>query len=257
MQASGNPPILMPKQRGQFGHALRNQARVLGAIMRREIHEAIGRGGHQLILGILEPPFGMTKVLFITTGLYSTFIFVHLSCHFRAVAKGSAALRRFPVEKTVDFVLADAFVKVTVYAFAGVLTFGFIYRFYDFEAIPTRPELALLGMLSLILLGFGMGLCNAALEQLFPLWRYFWIPLARGLILFSGVIYVPDNLYVHVRSVLSWNPVLQGLELFRMGFYPGYPRTCFSPGYLWSFCAVLILAGLCADRVFRRKLDEC
>jgi len=256
-----------------FLTALRNQRRVLGAVLRSEIHEAIGRGGYRLILHILEPPFvlavavtwhtllriqpayGTSKVLFITTGLYSTFFFVHLSSRFRAVAKGSLALRRFPLEKTLDYVLADFLVKVVIYGYAAVLTFGGIYVLFDREAIPVYPGLALLGMASLLLLGLGMGLCNAAIEQFLPLWRYFWIPVARGLILFSGVIYVPDFLPVHIRYLLSWNPTLQGVELFRMGFYPGYPRTLYSPGYLWTLAIVLLLGGLCADRVFRRRLD--
>jgi len=256
-----------------FVAALRDQRRVLSAVLRREIHEALGRGGYRLILHILEPPFvlavavtwhvllkiqppyGTSRVLFITTGLYSTFLFVHLSMHFRAVAKGSVALRRFPVEKTLDVVLADVFVKLVIYAYAAVLTFGGIYVLFDRTAIPAQPSTALLGMFALVLLGIGMGLCNAAIEQLFPLWRYFWQPIARGLILFSGVIYVPDFLSTHIRYFLSWNPALQGVELFRMGFYPGYPRALYSPAYLWSLAIVLLLAGLCADRVFRRRFD--
>ena len=258
-----------------FAAAAHNQRRVFAAILMREVHESLGRGGYRLLLGILEPPialvvavtwhtllkiqpgYGMTKVLFISTGLFSTYIFVHLSSHFRSVAKGSSALRRFPVEKTLDFVLADCLVKLAVYAYAGLLSFSVIYHFFDREAIPGRPGSALLGLLSLSLLGLGMGLCNAALEQLIPLWRFFWIPIARGLILFSGVIYVPDFLPTHIRDVLSWNPVLHGLELFRMGFYLNYPRTLYSGPYLWSSALLLILVGLCADRVFRRWLDEC
>ena len=257
-----------------FIGALENQHRVIGAVVRREIHEALGRGGFRLILHILEPPFalavavtwhvllriqppyGTSRVLFITTGLYSTFLFVHLSGRFRAVAKGSVALRRFPAEKTLDLIVADFIVKLVIYAYAAVLTFGGIYVLFDRTAIPVLPSTALLGMFALMLLGLGMGLCNAAIEQLFPLWRYFWIPIGRGLILFSGVIYVPDFLSPHIRYLLSWNPALQGVELFRMGFYPGYPRDLYSPAYLWSVVTILLLTGLCADRVFRRHFDE-
>jgi capsular polysaccharide transport system permease protein len=257
-----------------FGAALRTWGRVMGAIVVREIDDALGRGGYRLVLGILEPLFaltvaviwhtllriqpayGVSKVVFISTGLYSTFLFTHLSSDFRHVSKGSAALRRFPIEKTVDFVLAATFVKFAVYAFAGILGFGVIYFFINHQAMPHDWVQMLLGVLALGMLGVGMGLCNATLEQLIPLWRFIWIPCARGLILFSGVIYVPDFLPVHVRYALSWNPVLQGVEQFRHGFYPGYPNACTWPAYMWSFACGLILVGLCANRVFRRQLDD-
>jgi len=256
-----------------FTAALRTQERVLSAIVLREIHLGLGRGGYRLVLSILEPLFalsiailwhtllriqpayGTSKVLFLSTGLYSTYIFVHLSATFKHVSRLGTALRRFPLEKTVDLVLASAFMKLTVFAFAGILGFGLIAGFVTADAIPADWSKALLAMMALALLGLGMGLCNAAIEQLLPLWPYIWNPIARGLILFSGVIYVPDFLPVPIRNALSWNPVLQGVELFRRGFYPGYPTTCSRPVYLWIFAAVLVLVGLSADRIFRRRLD--
>jgi capsular polysaccharide transport system permease protein len=257
-----------------FVPALEVQQRVLAAILRRQIHESLGRGGGQLFLGVVEPMFalsiaiiwhtllrtqpayGTSKVLFVASGLYSTYMFVHMSAEFRYVSKASTAQRRFPAERTLDLVLASVLMKLTVYIFAGLVGFGVIYAFITPEAEPSDWVPILLSTLALALLGLGMGLCNAAIEQLLPIWRFIWNPIARGLILFSGVIYVPDFLPVHIRDALRWNPVLQGVEYFRHGFYPGYPTTCFMPVYLWLFGAVLLLAGLCADRVFRRKLDE-
>jgi len=256
-----------------FAAALGAQTRVIGAMIRREVDEQIGHGGYRLILGIIEPLFvlsiaiiwhtllhwqpayGTSKVLFIGSGLYSTFLFVHLSGEFRSKAKGSVALRRFPVEKTLDVILAVSLMKVFVYIVGGVIAFGIVYFAFSHEALPRNWADTFFGLASLSVLGLGMGLCNAAFEQMAPIWRYLWQPIARGLILFSGVIYVPDFLQVQIRDMLRWNPVLQGVELFRMGFYPGYPRQCYDPWYLWSVAFGLVLAGVCLDRVFRRQLD--
>jgi capsular polysaccharide transport system permease protein len=128
--------------------------------------------------------------------------------------------------------------------------------FFTPQAMPADWVSILLAILAIAIVGFGMGLCNAALEQLIPVWRFIWIPIARGQVLFSGVIYVPDFLPVHLRNVLAWNTVLQGVELFRYGFWPGYPNECNLPYYLWSFGFILFLIGLCADGVFRRRLDD-
>jgi len=257
-----------------FVAALRSQGRVLGAMIVREIDEQLGRGGHRLLLGIIEPLFvlsiaivwhtllhwqpayGTSKVLFIASGLYGTFLFVHLSGEFRSKSKGSVASRRYPAEKTLDIILAASFMKLFVYACGGIVGFGLIYTEFTYEALPRNWSAALLGLFSLSMLGLGMGLCNAAFEQMAPIWRYIWQPIARGLILFSGVIYVPDFLPVRIRDILIWNPVQQGIELFRMGFYPGYPDQCYTPLYLWSIAPGLVILGLCLDRVFRRLLDE-
>jgi capsular polysaccharide transport system permease protein len=257
-----------------FMVALRAQEQVLSAILRREIGDQVGKGGYRLMLGVLEPLFalsvavvwhtliriqpayGNSKWLFIASGLYPTYVFVHLSSGFRNVAKGSTALRRFPIEKSVDFVFAACFMKLAVYSYAGIIGFSLIYLLFTPQAMPADWVSILHAILAIAILGLGMGLCNAALEQLIPVWRFIWIPIARGLVLFSGVIYVPDFLSVHIRTMLAWNPVLQGVELFRHGFWPGYPNECYSPYYLWSFSFTLLLLGLCADRVFRRHLDD-
>jgi capsular polysaccharide transport system permease protein len=257
-----------------FKDALRSQGLVIGAMVRREIDEQIGHGGFKLILGIIEPMFvlsvaiiwhtllhwqpayGQSKVLFIGSGLYSTYLFVHLAGDFRSKSKGSVALRRFPVEKTLDVIVSVSLMKVFTYIIGGVVAFMVVYFRFSVEALPTNWSAIFFGLLSLALLGMGMGLCNAAFEQMAPVWKWFWQPIARGLILFSGVIYVPDFLAVNIRDMLKWNPVLQGVELFRMGFYSGYPQQCYDPWYLWSVACGLVLLGLCLDRVYRRKLDE-
>ncbi len=254
--------------------ALQTQQHVFSAILRRAISEHTGKYGYRLILGVLEPlaalsiavvwhtlikiqpAYGNSKWLFIASGLYPTYVFVHLSCAFRNVASGSSALRRFPVEKTVDFVFIACFMRIAIYCYAGIIGFSLIYVFFTPQAMPANWTPILLAILAMTILGLGMGLCNAALQKLIPLWRFIWVPVARGLILFSGVIFVPDFLPAHIRNALAWNPVLQGVELFRHGFWPGYPNQCYSPYYMWSVGFALLLFGLCADRVFRRYLDD-
>jgi len=261
-------------ERMSFFVALRTQQRVWSAILRREISEHTGKYGYRLIIGVLEPlaalivalvwhnlisiqpAYGNSKWLFVGSGLFPTYVFVHLSSGFRNVASASTAQRRFPVEKTVDFVLIACFMKLALYCYAGILGFSLIYVFFTPQALPTDWAPILLAVLAIAIMGVGMGLSNSALTKMIPVWRFIWIPIARGLVLFSGIIYVPDFLQVHIRNALAWNPVLQGLELFRHGFWPGYPNQCYSPYYMWSFAFAVLLLGLCADRVFRRYLDD-
>jgi uncharacterized BrkB/YihY/UPF0761 family membrane protein len=134
-------------KRMSFLAALRAQHQVLSAILRREISEHAGKCGYRLILGVLEPlaalcvavvwhtlisihpAYGNSKWLFIASGLFPTYVFVHLSCAFRNVSSGSTALRRFPVEKTVDFVFTACFIRMAIYCYAGIIGFSLIYVF--------------------------------------------------------------------------------------------------------------------------------
>ena len=92
----------------------------------REVADQRGWVGFGFIAGIMEPIFhiavvtfwhvairvmpiyGASKVLFIASGLYPIFMFIHLSSQFNvAVGSSGRGLRRYPVEKALDFILAS------------------------------------------------------------------------------------------------------------------------------------------------------
>ncbi|MFT4097322.1 MAG: hypothetical protein QM651_09360 [Rhodoblastus sp.] len=255
-----------------FTRALRGQGLALGAQMAREIHVATGYGGHKLLIGILEPivgvgvaiywhtllkadpPYGTSRVLYISSGLFCTYVFIHVSSEFRSLAKGAGADRRFPAVNTIDFVLAAAAMKSIFYGFVGFLGFAYIYYEYTSQAAPTNWHDIIAGFAALVMFGLGIGLCNASLERLWPVWRYIWAPIARAQILFSGVLYCPSLLRSDIRDILSWNPVLHASEIFRMGFYPMYPKVIYDGRYLWTCIFIVLLLGLALDRGLRRRL---
>jgi capsular polysaccharide transport system permease protein len=57
-----------------------------------------------------------------------------------------------------------------------------------------------------------------------------------------------------VRDILKWNPVLQGLELFRSGFFPDYEPYWLDIPYLCACSFGSFLLGLALVRVLRRHL---
>ena len=258
----------------KFADALQVQGRVFGANFFREFDLQRGKNGLGFVMAMLEPIFhigvvclwhylvrvqpvyGTSKVLFIASGLYPVFIFIHVSTTFRGTVRAGGSRRRFPIESSLDFIAARVAFKFFVYSLVGVALFWFIFVFVTPQAIPWDFSAVATAVAALLFLGFGMGLCNVCLEAVMPVWPHIYGPLARAFILFSGVLFVPDFMPTHLRQYLVWNPVLHGVDLFRQGFYPGYPTLVYSWSYLWGTGAVLVFFGLCAERAFRRKLEK-
>ncbi|MEB0161216.1 hypothetical protein, partial [Pseudomonas sp. AH2 (2023)] len=54
-------------------------------------------------------------------------------------------------------------------------------------------------------------------------------------------------------AVLKWNPVLHLVEWFREGFYKNYNSVVLDRSYHLGIALGLILAGMCGERLYRKK----
>jgi capsular polysaccharide transport system permease protein len=253
--------------------ALRNQALALKAVLLREAMVTFSWGfGIAFLASMLEPVFhigvvvlwhwlmriipvyGTSKVLFISSGLYPLFVFIHLSTMFGA-AKTDQSGRRFPRVQLLDVILVKALIKLLVYFGVGILLFGGIYLFVTPQGLPFAPAKALQAMAILAVMGIGAGMCNAAIDPIFPLWHMIYTPVARAMILFGGVLYVPDLLPTFTRDFVIWNPASHGVQLFRQAFYPGYPQVVYMPNFLLVSAYTSLVLGLCLLRVMRGRIE--
>ena len=118
---------------------------------------------------------------------------------------------------------------------------------------PSEPLLLLEAIIGLALVGFGLGSINAVVAMLFSSWRNVYDVLTRPLMLLSGVFFLPDATPLAARELLAYLPTVQGIELFRSGFYTGYRSSILDPGYLFAAGLSLCLLGLSGERVVRLK----
>lgn len=252
--------------------ALSAQSRVLSASIKREIDVELG-SPIMFLAVICEPMFhiavvvfwhfmirimpiyGSSNVLFISSGLYPIFVFVHLANAFNATLSTTAGARRYPIETPMDRLIAKAYLRLISYFVAGIFMFTAIYAFVSDAAYPWNWSYLIEGITALTLLGTGLGLCNAVLNNLIPLFRHTVGALSRALILFSGVLFVPDMVGDSMRRWLIYNPVLHAVTMTRRAFYPQYPTTSLDREYMWTFAFVLIVLGLSLERTYRKKLE--
>jgi capsular polysaccharide transport system permease protein len=252
-----------------FAGAVRRYFGVILSLLRRE-EDARRHAPFETILAMLEPltliaimtlamyllerhllpPIGNSVLLFYASGFFAKYYFIYVSR--RMTGPIRSAQRRFPVEQRLDHIIIHAFMRSVDYAILGVFMFGGIYIFvtadgFPFDFVPIAKACA-----ALVLMGFGFGIINLIMGQIWPMWAYLMPGLNRALILFSGVFYIPDFLPESARYILSFNPLVHAITLFRMGFYPGYPSLILDMNYLMWWVAGTVVFGLMLERVTRR-----
>jgi capsular polysaccharide transport system permease protein len=194
---------------------------------------------------------GGPAVLFYSTGFFALYFFIYLSKRMRGSVPSPR--RRFPVERRLDHIVVHIMIKVFDYAILGVLLFGTLYVFFTAQAFPQNFIPIIQACAAIIMLGFGWGITNLVLGRVWWVWPYVEQPLSRCLILFTGVLFLVDFLSPTARYVLSFVPLVHGISLFRLGFYPNYPTLVLDVGYLYACAVFAVVFGLVIERVSRRN----
>lgn len=246
--------------------------RIWSALLHAEVGSQFGKTGLGLLAKVAEPCFhmgvlvtwhyamrvmpiyGTSIVLIVATGMMPIFLFIHLSMQFDQVTRSKR--ENFRAVTNLDLMFVKGFVMVMLYLVVGVVVFAGIYIFQTRQALPFQPVCCVLSLLSLAIMGTGVAIFNSIISELVPVWHFLWGGVSRSLIIFGGVLYVPDYLPPRLRDIMQWNPVAQAVELFRQGIYPNFPQTIYKPYYLFSCTLSVLLFGLLLERTTRNLLHK-
>jgi capsular polysaccharide transport system permease protein len=246
------------------------QARVLFALLMREMTTRFGRSAGGYLWALIEPagfiallslafsqiahspPIGRSFALFYATGYIAFSYYNDIASLTGRAVHVNRPLLNYPAVTALDTVLARFLLQVlTGLAVAVVVFAGILAVFADpvrLQPIPLITAVALAGML-----GLGVGLVNCTLFALSKSWELAYGVISRPLFLVSGVFFTFASLPAFAREVLWWNPIIHLVGLMRAGFYPVYDDAHVSPLYVLSLSLGLIVAGLtlmtiCANR---------
>ncbi len=261
---------------GPRRHALRSQFNVLSALLFRE---AEMRQGQNFALGYLAagiepliivgtigllfsalaktPPYGTSLLLFLGTGVFPIYLFIHTSLRLRQPMNPGAQRQRFPIERPFDHILIHAVLHLVSSALVTVLFFGSLYYFCGVNAaIPEDPATAISALFIILLLGIATGICNSVIARIFPIWDVLWPAFARASLHFSGPYFVAAYLPPDNRWFFGLNPVIHGVNWFRHAFYPFYPNQLTDQSYLLTITFGLLFLGLLLEAGTRRHFEE-
>jgi capsular polysaccharide transport system permease protein len=254
--------------------AVVTQCRVIHALIIRETRTRFGDSilgyGWALIEPILHiamlsfafailmrgrPPIGTQFFIFYYTGLVPYHVFVHASSSMTYAISSNGALLQLPPVKTTDVIVARGILElatdiiVAVVILGGFLAVGIGHLPSDFAGVA--------GSIGIVwLFACGCGFINAALNGVCKSWDKIWNQITRILYFCSGIFYVPGMMPDWIRDILSWNPLLHGIDWFRSSFFIEYQPFWLDRSYLAIAAGLTLLAGVALERSLRRCLYE-
>ena len=244
------------------------QARVVGALVLRETRVRYGQSRLGYLWALVEPavyvgilstmftfvgsraPFGNSMPLFFALGILPFFLFRNLANQLGPAFEANQALLSFPIVKELDTVIARAVLEIATSLFVIALILSVIVLTGD-APLPHSLLMMLVAIAGLSLLGFGIGLINAVVISRFQSWRNIFQVLNTAMLFSSGAFYSLESVPTNVRDILTWNPIIQGVEGVRDGYFMNYRASALDLSYLFWWGLVTTVIGLAAERAIR------
>ena len=200
--------------------------------------------------------YGRSFALFLLTGIVMLQIFVRGSAEVSRTIENANSSRRLPqIGLFQPALAAAAFQLITAAIYAPALAVV-IWWWYRVDVVPHHPERVLLALGLCATLAFGVGLIRGYCLRFLPFVERIFKTLARGMLLISGIFFMPSWLPPSYREILIWNPLLHVIELNRLGVYLDYPTIVFSEGYLAAWALGSVAFGMALVWSVRRQLRE-
>ena len=266
----------MAKQRAFTGRPtvfelLSAQRQVLFALMLRDIRTRFfGKAwgflitiawplSHVVILLVINiaagrtAPYGDSVALWFATGIVPFMAFSYMSRFIMFGIVLNRPLLTFPVLKITDILCARAIVEV-LNAGLVVIILAIIFWFFDVDFMPLDVVQASWAMLAAMLLGLGVGVINAIVATMAPMWVTGYTLVQIILWMSAGIFFVPSAMPADVQALLVWHPVLHAVEWMRSAYYDGYGTALLDKTYLLAWGAGSLFVGLLLERLLRGRL---
>lgn len=254
-------PLRKPPQPLRSSSFFVQRIRTITALILREMSVRYGKSPGGYIWAILEPAGGLIvlsigfSVLLRSPSLGNNFLLFYATAYmpfllFQSISKVTAnslvfsrSLLRYPLVHWTDTVFARLIlhsltgVLVAAIIIGGAMAYSKHNSLLDFGAI-------FLSFSASILMGFGIGLTNAFLFGVVPVWRSVWQMLMRPLMIASAILYIYEDLPTLGQDILWFNPLVHTSTLAREGFYQIYAPQNTSLVYIFSIGLISTTIGL-------------
>lgn len=253
----------------RFWQDLKALFRTLNALVLREARVRHGRSRIGYAWAVLEP-FAVISVMslffsglgggratstdfpiFFATGVLPFQYFRHASSFVGMSLEGNEPLFNYPTVREFDAALARLLLDTVTSLLIAFLVFCFLMAAFGAK-LPAHIGHMLLSFAGLGLLALGVGLNVAALQRRYTMSHYIYNMIMSPAFFVSGVFYSLNSVPPHFRDIIAWNPIIHGLEGFRVGYYASYSDQYVSLAYLFFVDLVLIFLGMLQLMLSRR-----
>lgn len=191
-------------------------------------------------IGTVTADMFFDPVTFLATGVCIVFLFRSVALKSINGLKLKAPLFYARI-KPLDILLASALNDVRALASLAVFVLTLCWCFtwsFRFD----RPGLAISAYLLTVIMAVGFGICILFVGQFVPAFKRIVKRILQRLIIWtSGIFFATFELPPEARPLITWNPILHGVELFRYSINDSYPI----PGI--SFRYLMICSLMCAS----------
>lgn len=244
-------------------------ARVVGAVIMRDLQTRFGTGYFGFLLGLIMPlghltiamvimtvlgrlpPIGTSNAIFSMTGVLPFVLWLYSHRQIMIAYQQNRPLLYFPGVDIGDLLAARIVLEVasgTLVVVIVLATLGLL----GHDVTPANPAAFLGSLIAAWVLGIATGLIFGNGGALFPgllmlgnlLGPLFWIT--------SGIVYLPDLLPERAREVVSYFPLCQAVDSLRASFYAEYYSSFFDPYRLYPTLLFMILLGCVLVPIVRR-----
>jgi len=256
---------------GTWVEALRMHIRAVMALMLREMHTRFGEAKAGYLWAVVEPmvhavtltlivshfghasPLGGSIETFIATAVIAFFLFRDVEARIESALHANRGLLYFPVVKPLDVIVARFVLEFLTWLMVA-LVMMLVMAALGYETLPHDPVEVMLSLLGMALLGLGLGLFTAVINNFTLVWEKVLHVLLRPVYLLSGIVFLPSALPQELQDIIWYLPTAHGIDWMRQGFYEGYESTFLNKAYLLVTGVVLLFLGLLLERITRSRV---
>jgi capsular polysaccharide transport system permease protein len=204
------------------------------------------------IFGRLAPQ-GTDQVVYFGLSVLPFVIYTYLSRQIVISLAENRPLLYFNRVKIFDILLARGILEATGSVVVFII-FVCILAVYSTDFSPRDWPGIVFAVAATIYFGFSIGVSNALIARVLPVWYLFFNLSFPVFWLASGIVFFPTAIPEPYDRWLALNPLLQCVEWIRYAYYEDYPDKLLNIPYLITFATACLAISLIAERLARRVL---
>jgi capsular polysaccharide transport system permease protein len=243
-----------------LSRSLAIQARVIGALLMREIITRYGRHnigffwlflepmiftlGVALLWGYLRPMHGGLSIIpFAITGYSSVLMWRNAASRCSKAIEPNLSLLYHRNVTTLDIFGARLLLEISGATISLIVLLA-VFIFAGHAPMPADPLTMVSAWLLLAWFGGALGLIVGALSERSQTFERIWHTLTYLMFPLSGALFMVDWLPSKAQSLILWVPMVNGVEMLRDGYYGSAVRTHYDIGYLVLVNFIMLWIGL-------------
>lgn len=252
--------------------ALSIQLRVIGALLLRETITRFGRHNIGVLWLIVEPALftlgvaglwmlaqmhtlsDIPIIAFAITGYSSVLVWRNSANRCSKAIEPNLSLMYHRNVKVIDIFISRVTLEL-VGASASIILLTIFFAFIGAMRWPEDLFPILSGWLLLCWFAFALGLAVGAISERSEAFERIWHVVTYLMFPLSGAVYMVEWLPKSAQDVVTWLPMVHGVEMIRHGYFGSIVRTHENPYYFAFANLILSLIALALVRESGRRVQ--